>query len=60
MAMISPLITTEIIDVERFPALGDAYRVAGVPKMVINDRISFEGAAPEEFVVEKILSLNRP
>lgn len=60
MAMVSSRVTAEIIDVERFPEVGRKYNVSGVPKAVINDRLEFIGAAPEDVVLEKIMSLNTP
>jgi hypothetical protein len=58
MAMVSPYITTEVFEIDEFPEVGDKYKVTGVPKTVINDRLEFVGAAPESYLVEKVLSLN--
>jgi predicted DsbA family dithiol-disulfide isomerase len=57
--MVNPLITTEVIQADEFPEVSRRYEVSGVPKAVINDRIQFVGAAPESFVIERILSVNR-
>ncbi|MFA6317713.1 MAG: thioredoxin family protein [Elusimicrobiota bacterium] len=43
-----PLISAEIIDAAEFPALAAQYEVDQVPKVVINDRVMFVGAAPED------------
>jgi hypothetical protein len=59
MAMVNPKITVEVINVDGFRELGERYQVTVIPKTVINDTISFEGAAPEEFLVGKVMSLNR-
>ncbi|MBI5625308.1 MAG: thioredoxin family protein [Elusimicrobia bacterium] len=47
-AVAYPLVQAEIIDVDEFPALASQYEVDQVPKVVINDRVQFTGAAPEE------------
>ncbi len=57
--MVSPLVTTEIISLDEFPELGSRYSVTGVPKTVINDRVEFDGAATEEYLIDRILSVNR-
>jgi len=56
--MISPHITTEVFEIDEFPEVGKKYKVSGVPKTVINERLEFVGAAPESYLVKKILSLN--
>ena len=38
-----------------FPELSRAYRVQAVPKIVINDRVQFEGALPEAQFLEAVL-----
>ncbi len=59
MAMVNPKVTVEVINLEGFRDLVAKYQIGPIPKTVINETISFEGVAPEEFVVAKILSLNR-
>ena len=59
MAMVNPLVTAEVVEVEEFPDMGRRYQVSGVPKAVLNDRLEILGSAPEEVVLEKVLSLNR-
>ena len=46
-ALASPRIRASAIEATEFPELARAYRVMGVPKVVINDRVQFEGAVPE-------------
>lgn len=48
MAMVNPRIVAEVVEVSEFPHLAQRYRVMGVPKTVINDRVEFTGAVPEE------------
>ena len=56
MAMASDLVSAEVIDSEEFPALSRRYNVGGVPKTMLNYQAEFVGAAPEGFVLDKILS----
>jgi hypothetical protein len=56
MAMASDLVRAEVIDAEEFPALAKRYNVSGVPKTMLNYQAEFVGAAPEGFLLEKILA----
>ena len=47
MAVASPRVTAECIEATEFPELSQRYQVMAVPKIVINDRVQFEGALPE-------------
>jgi glutaredoxin-like protein len=53
-AMENPLIRADVIEVTEFPYLGQKYNVSGVPKVVINEKHSFEGALPEAQFLEQI------
>ena len=55
MAMESPRIIADVIEVQEFPHLGQAYRVKAVPKTVVNDTFEFTGAATEEQFVTRVL-----
>ena len=55
MAIESAHVTADVIEVAEFPELVQQYEVRGVPKIVINENISFEGALPEADFLEKIL-----
>jgi len=55
MAVASPRITAECIEATEFPELAQRYRVMAVPKIVINDRVQFEGALPEAQFLGKVL-----
>ena len=55
MAVASPRITAECIEATEFPELSQRYRVMAVPKIVINDRVQFEGALPEAQFLGKVL-----
>jgi alkyl hydroperoxide reductase subunit AhpF len=47
MAVAGERVRAVAIDATEFPELSRAYRVMAVPKVVINDRVEFEGALPE-------------
>lgn len=55
LAMASDLITAEGVSSEEFPELANRFGVMAVPKTVINDRHSFEGALPEPQFVQQVL-----
>ncbi len=48
-------ITSDMIEAIEFPELADKYFVQAVPKIVINDTVSFEGALPEEMFLEYVI-----
>lgn len=45
--MASPRVTADVIVVNDFPHLAERYDVMAVPKVVIDEATSFEGALPE-------------
>ena len=47
--------TADVIEVQEFPHLAQAYRVMGVPKTVINDTVQFTGAVSEETLLKRVL-----
>ncbi|MEM4573958.1 MAG: thioredoxin family protein [Candidatus Caldarchaeum sp.] len=55
MAIENELITADMIEAIEFPHLANKYNVMAVPKIVINDKISFEGALPDAHFVEHVL-----
>jgi len=55
MAIASDLIRAEVIDAEEFPEVAARYNVGPVPKTLVNYSTDFIGAAPEEYVLEKVL-----
>ena len=56
MAMESPKVIADVIEVQEFPHLAQAYHVRAVPKTVMNDTFEFTGAATEEQLVTRVLS----
>jgi glutaredoxin-like protein len=54
LALASPYITAEGVEVSEFPELGERFAVMGVPKTVIDELVHVEGAAPESMLLEKL------
>ena len=54
MAVFTQKVVAEVIEVQEFPDLGNAYQVRGVPLTVINEQYSFTGAANEQMLVEHV------
>ena len=44
-----------MIESTEFQELSNRYNVYGVPKTIVNETISFEGAVPEEEFLENVL-----
>jgi len=55
MAVASPRVRAECIESTEFPELAQRYQVTAVPKIVINDRVEFEGALPEREFLSAVL-----
>ncbi|MDW8084035.1 MAG: thioredoxin family protein [Candidatus Caldarchaeum sp.] len=55
MAIENDLITADMIEAIEFPHLANKYNVMAVPKIVINDKIAFEGALPDIHFLEHVL-----
>ena len=55
LALENEHIKADIVEVTEFPHLAQKYGVMGVPKIVINEKHSFEGALPENLFVENVL-----
>lgn len=55
MAVESPKVTADVIEVSEFPEILQRYHVRGVPKTIINERVSVEGAVPESALIPRIL-----
>ena len=60
MAIASDKVTAECIGANDFPELSRAYRVSAVPKIVMNDRVQFEGALPEKDFLAAVLKAAGP
>lgn len=55
IAFINENIVADMVEATEFPNLSDRYNVYAVPKIVINDKIEFEGAIPEDDFVNEVL-----
>jgi predicted DsbA family dithiol-disulfide isomerase len=55
MSIASDRIRSECVEANEFPELSQRYQVMAVPKIVINDRVEFEGAIPERDFVNAVL-----
>ena len=55
MAVENPLITATALSAVEFPDLVRRYRVTGVPKTVVNDKIEILGALPEDQFIQQVL-----
>lgn len=59
LAVESAQVTADVIEVQEFPELIQRYRVRGVPKVIINERVQFEGALPEpQFIRQVVLAVD--
>lgn len=57
IAFLNENIIADMVEATEFPNLSDRYNVYAVPKTVINDKIEFEGAIPEDQYVEEVLKV---
>ena len=55
MSIASVRVRSECVEATQFPELSRQYQVMAVPKIVINDRVEFEGAIPEGDFVNAVL-----
>ena len=55
MAVASSRVRAECIEATEFPEMSQRYQVMAVPKIVINDRVQFEGALPESQFLAAVL-----
>ena len=55
MAFINENIMADMVEASEFPNLSEKYGVYAVPKMIINDKVEFEGALPEDQFISNVL-----
>lgn len=55
MAIENPHVRADMVEVSEFPDLAQRYQVYGVPLTVANEKIRFEGGAPEAMFVPALL-----
>jgi hypothetical protein len=53
-AIESEHITTDGIEVSRYPDLIERYRISSVPKIVIGDTVEFVGGGPEAVLLKHV------
>lgn len=55
MMMLNPVrVTADVIEANEFPEYSERYHVWAVPRTVINEETHFEGALPEDAMLEHI------
>lgn len=54
-AMASEHVRADMVAVGEFPQLSQRYQVMAVPKTVINETTSFEGAVSEDIFLQRVL-----
>lgn len=57
MAMVSPHIRAETIEVNEFPELAEKYQVRAVPLTVINDEVAIPGMVHEKDLTKELMKL---
>lgn len=57
MAFASPHITADAVEATEFMDLSRKYRITGVPKTIVNEKVEILGALPEEDFVRAALEL---
>ncbi len=60
MAMENSHIRADVIEANEFPHLVGRYKVMGVPKTVVNERVEFAGAVPENRFLAEVLKAQKP
>ena len=53
-------ITADVVEVSEFIDMAQLYRVQGVPKTVVNDRIEMMGVLPEPRFLQEVLKAIEP
>ena len=56
-AMASEHVRADMVAAGEFPQLSQRYQVMAVPKTVINETTSFEGAVPEDIFLQRVLEV---
>ena len=55
LAAASPRVTASVIEATEFPELVQRYRISGVPKTVVDERVEILGSQPEDAFVRAVL-----
>ena len=59
LAVESDLVTADLVEVTEFPHLAQRYSVRAVPRTVVNETASIEGALPESEFVRAVVAATR-
>jgi glutaredoxin-like protein len=59
MALESELITADMVEIVEFPYLTQKYNVFAVPKVVMNEKITFEGALHESKFLKRVMKAGK-
>ena len=59
LAVESNLVTADLVEVTEFPHLAQRYSVRAVPRTVVNETASIEGALPESEFVRAVVAAAR-
>ena len=59
LALESDLITADLVEVTEFPHLAQRYQVRAVPRTLVNETASIEGALPESEFVKAVVAAAR-
>jgi glutaredoxin-like protein len=57
IAVESDLVTAEMIESSEFPILVQKHNVMSVPRIIINDKVDFEGALSEKDFIDKLMKV---
>ena len=57
IAVESDLVTAEMIESSEFPILVQKHNVMSVPRVIINDKVDFEGALPEKDFIDNLMKV---
>jgi len=55
MAVESDMVRADMVESSEFPHLAHKYNVFAVPKTVVNEKVSFDGALPEPLFLEQVM-----
>ena len=59
LAVESDVITADLVEVTEFPHLAQRYQVRAVPRTLLNETASIEGALPESEFVKAVVAAAR-
>lgn len=59
LAIVSDKVVADVIEATEFPDYVQRYRVSGVPKTVINEKVDFVGGQPEARFLQYVLKADQ-